>query len=114
MANKYVQQAFDVLIMGERRKQFYVRSLSLLIEWALFFGVKEVKFKNHFQSGKQKVFITFRNGRKFHTRYCEYYFFKPVWYFGLIMQKIRDNDYDNLNGIVDQFFKSMKKPRKRI
>lgn len=114
MVDRNVQLAFDSLIMGERRKQFYVRSLSLLIEWALFVGVKEVKFKNHYQSSKQKVFITFSNGRKYHTRYCEYYFFKPIWYFGIIVQKIRDNDYNNLNAIVNQFFKAMKKPRKHI
>lgn len=114
MANRYVQLAFDSLIMGERRKQFYVRSLSLLLEWALFVGVKEVKFKNNFKTKKQKVFITFKNGRKFHSRYCDYYFFKPIWYFALIMQKIRDNDYNELDEIINQFFKALKKPRKRI
>lgn len=114
MANRCVQLAFDSLVMGERRKQFYIRSLALLVEWALLVGVKDVKFKNCVKTGKQKVFITFKNGRKFHSRYCDYYFFKPVWFFGMIMQKIQDNDYNELNGIINQFFKALKKSRKRI
>lgn len=101
----------DSNLMPRQQKMFYCASFYKLIEWGLLYGVKSVKFKNR---GKQmKAFVHFGNGRKFHTRFCRYEFFTTAYYFSLIIQKIRDNDYDNMQCYLNLLQKKLKKPFRR-
>lgn len=98
----------DSSSMPERRRTFYCVSIYRLIEWGLMYGVKSVKFKN--RGNKMKVFIVFNNGRKFHTRFSKYSFFTPIYYFSLIIQKIRDNEYNDMEHYLNLLQKKLKKP----
>lgn len=98
--------------MPRRQKMFYCASIYELIEWGLLYGVKSVKFKN--RGKKMKTFVEFGNGCKFHTRYCNYTFFSSIYYFSLIIQKIRDNEYNEMKLIITLLEKKLKRPfRKR-
>lgn len=114
--NKFVNDAFhqldlflDCKIKPKGGRRFYCTSLSNLVHWGLIYGIKDVKFKSHFKNKQLKVFVTYKDNTRWHSRYCSYYSFASVWYLSLILQKIRDNDYCELTKYIDLMRKKLKR-----